>query len=397
MSAPASSTTLSWLLREHAGELLALVVDLTVHAEDELAGHADLDAEVGRLLELLHGLQRRQEVGVAGRGGGVEIDTVGADLSHALADEDHVLHAELSGLHLLFASLVHLHHAEQIGRVDVGTVRCVVQAHVGHRAVEDREHRGGQKALDGDLVERDHRLGRLEGVVDPAELHGVEGEHAFEDFHGGFATYRKVGTARELRGDERARRFVLGQWDFVTGFDADHAPGCREDLDELVDLVVFENRDLALVSGVFGRLDDVLAQFVGSHLDGLAVTHPGPYLAHCVTPPLWWESAETGRRGAAGAARRDSAEAHIALWTRHADQIASLRPSPRGGPPSACCQTSQLALGTGRLLTPEERLPCEGARPCATQCRVAEPAGQRFAGSLLDVQFTVGPTGTPRA
>ena len=183
---------LQLLMREHARQPLAVVLDLAVHAEDELARHAHFDAEVGRLLEVLHRLQRGQEVGVAGRGRGVEVDAVGADLVEALAHEDHVFHAQLGGLHLLFTSLVDLHHAQQIGGVGEGPVRRVVEAHVRHGAVEHREHGGRHHTLDGHLVQRDHGLGRLEGVVDPAQLHGVEREHALEDFDRVFAAYRQV-------------------------------------------------------------------------------------------------------------------------------------------------------------------------------------------------------------
>ena len=290
-----------------------------MHAEDELARHADFDAEVGGLLELFDGLERRQEVGVARRGGRVEVDAVGADLGHALADEDHVFQAQLGGLHLLFARLVDLHHAEQVGRVGVRPVRSVVETHVRHGAVQDREHRGRQQALDGDLVERDHRLGRLERVVDPAEFHGVEREDALEDLDCRFAAYRQVCTTRQLRRDERARRFILGQRHFVAGLDADDSPRRGEDLDELLDLAFFERWDLALVGGVFGRLDDVFTELVGRQLDGLTVTHSGPYLAHCVTPPFREESA----RSRVGCGRADAPQHDLTPGARAPEDSAS--------------------------------------------------------------------------
>ena len=57
------------------------VLELAVRAEHLLAGHADHDPHVRvRRAQALDGEQRRQEVGVAGGAGGVEVDAVGARL-----------------------------------------------------------------------------------------------------------------------------------------------------------------------------------------------------------------------------------------------------------------------------------------------------------------------------
>ena len=277
---------LELLVWEHAGEPLAVVLDFAVHAEDKLAGHANLDAQAGRLLELLHGLQRRHEVGVARRGRGVEVDAVRADLVEPLAHVDHVFHAQLGRLHLLFTGLVDLHHAEQIGGIRVRPVRCVVEAHVRHGAVEDGEDGRREQSFDRHLVERDHGLRRLERVIDPAEFHGVERQDALEDLHRRLAADGQMRAAGELRRDQRAGRLVFGQRHLVPGLNANDAPRRREDLDELVYLIVLQGRDLPLVGGVFRCCDDVGTQLVGRQLDRRAVPHSSPYFAHCVTPPF---------------------------------------------------------------------------------------------------------------
>ncbi len=87
MWAPALVATLKLLARPEAGETHAVVLELAVHAEHELAGHADLDAELGVAgAQRLGRPERGEEVGVAGGAGGVEVDAVGAGLREVHAD-----------------------------------------------------------------------------------------------------------------------------------------------------------------------------------------------------------------------------------------------------------------------------------------------------------------------
>ncbi len=72
MVTPALAARRHLLERPQAGQAHAVVLELAVHAEHELAGHADLDAEVGVPgAYALDRLEGGQEVGVAGRAGGV--------------------------------------------------------------------------------------------------------------------------------------------------------------------------------------------------------------------------------------------------------------------------------------------------------------------------------------
>ncbi len=122
--------------RPEPGETHAVVFELAVHAEHELAGHADLDAEVGVLrADALDRLERGQEVGVARRPGGVEVDEVDAGLDHLVGHEDDVVGGQLDGLLLRRPRLGDLAEREQLRPVGHGTVGLRVQPQVGHRAV----------------------------------------------------------------------------------------------------------------------------------------------------------------------------------------------------------------------------------------------------------------------
>ena len=118
MLAPAACTMRDLVLGPHAGQTLAVEVELAVHAEHELARHADLDAQPGVLLaQHAAGLEGGEEVGVAGRAGGVEVDAVGARLDHVVGDEVDVFDEHLGGLFLRLARLVDLAQRQQLGPV----------------------------------------------------------------------------------------------------------------------------------------------------------------------------------------------------------------------------------------------------------------------------------------
>ena len=71
---------LELLMGPHAGQALAVVGKLAVKAEHALGRHAHLDGQVGVPGRPFDRLQRGQELAVAGRGGGVVVDGVGAHL-----------------------------------------------------------------------------------------------------------------------------------------------------------------------------------------------------------------------------------------------------------------------------------------------------------------------------
>ena len=152
-----------------------------MEAEHELGRHADLDRQVGRLTELLDGLQRGQELRVAGRRRGVEVDGIDTDLGHHAGDVEHVLTAGLGHLHLRLAGAGDVAPGQQVGRVGDGPVGAGVETEVGHRPVEDGDGRAVQRLFDAGRFQGDDRLDRLERVVGVADLHGVEAEGALED------------------------------------------------------------------------------------------------------------------------------------------------------------------------------------------------------------------------
>ena len=70
--------------------------------------------------DALDGPQGGEEVGVAGRPGGVEVDEVGAGLVHALGHEDDVVDGELHRLLLGGARLVDAPERQQLRPVGSG-------------------------------------------------------------------------------------------------------------------------------------------------------------------------------------------------------------------------------------------------------------------------------------
>ena len=124
---------------------------------------ADLDAEVGEPgADALDRFEGRQEVGVAGRTGGVEVDEVGAGLRHARGDEEDVVGGELHRLFLGGARLVDLAHRQQLRPVGDRTVGHGVQAEVGHSAVPARRRDEELRLAHGRLFEPEHGLRRLQ-------------------------------------------------------------------------------------------------------------------------------------------------------------------------------------------------------------------------------------------
>ena len=271
---------LDLLVRPHAGQPLAVVLELAVEAEHELGRHPDLDGEVGGRGQLLHRLQHGEELGVAGRGGGVEVDAVAAHLGHHARDVEHVVLAGPGHRHLRLARGLDLAAREQVGRVGERPVRLRVEAEVGHRPVEHGDDRGEQRLLDADRLEGDDRLDRLVGVIRVADLHGVEAEGALEDAEALLARQADAHAAGELRRVERVDRAVLGQDDLVAGLHAHDAAGVGEQVDQPVDLVLLERRDLAALHGVGRTGLEVVAQLLRRELGHVTVAHARADGAH---------------------------------------------------------------------------------------------------------------------
>ena len=130
--------------------------------------------------DALDRLEGGQEVGVAGRPRRVQVDAVGAGLVHALGDVDDVVHRLLHGLLLGRPRLVDAAQRQQLRPVGHGAVGDRVAAEVGHGAVLDGDGEQELGPAHGLLLERQHRLDRLEGVVVVIELHGVGAHRLLE-------------------------------------------------------------------------------------------------------------------------------------------------------------------------------------------------------------------------
>ena len=188
--------------------------------------------------------------------------------------------------HLRLAGGLDLAAREQVGRVGERPVRLRVEAEVGHRPVEHGDDGGEQRLLHAGRLEGDDRLDRLVRVVGVADLHGVEAEGALEDAEALLAAQRQADAAGELRRVERVDRAVLGQDDLVAGLDAHDAARVGEQVDQPVDLVLLERRDLAALDGVGRAGLEVVAQLLRRELGHVAVAHARADRAHRRTSSL---------------------------------------------------------------------------------------------------------------
>ena len=85
-----------------------------------------------------------------------------------------------------------------------------------------------------------------------ADLHGVEAEGALEDAEGLLPGEGQADPGGELGRVEGVGRAVLGKHGLVSALHAPDADGVGEHLEEVVELVGLEGRDLALL-GRIGR------------------------------------------------------------------------------------------------------------------------------------------------
>jgi hypothetical protein len=277
---PGGLGDLDLLVRPQPGQTRPLELELAVKTEDELGRHADLDGEVGGATELVDRLQRGQELGVPGRGGGVEVNAVGARLGHGPAHRHHVATQGLGGLELGHARFLDATVGEQVGRVAEGSVGLEIEAHVGHGAVEEGDDAVEQRLLHAELLEGHERLGRLERVVGVPDLHGVKAQRALHDADALLAAQRDADPARHLPAVEGVGAAVFGEHDLVPGLNPGDAPLVGKQVVQVVDLVGLESGDLRLDGGRLGALHELTPQLVVRELDGVAVAHAGRDRGH---------------------------------------------------------------------------------------------------------------------
>ncbi len=252
------------------------------------------------------------------------------------------------------------------------------------------------------LLDADDELARLDGVVDVADLHRVVSEGALEEAHRRLAADRRGDAARQPRRDQRVGATVLRHDGLVAALDAPHPAGAAEHVDEIVDLVLVEDRDLRLDGSRLGSLGDIPADLVAGQVDGAAVPHtcddgtqlPPPSSRIPVAgrsrgrngvnlplryPPGWIENSDrrglvkyhgrpvrrTPRSPARGAGRRRPLEPRLRT-RRPLPERRRRRPAAAGPWNSAAGAPERPAAGRGRSArdpAPPERTARRGWRP----------------------------------
>ena len=266
------------VLGPQAGEALAAPLELAVHAEHELAGHAELHAHVRVLLaDDLRGAQRGEELRVAGGAGRVPVDRVRAGLPLRVGQLDHVDDGHLDRLFRGRAGLGDLAQRQQLVPVVARAVRLGVQAQVGHDAVLQRRDGAQLRVVHVlGLVGQD-RAHDLERVVADAELQQV-GAHPL-------LVGLQVLDARRVRLHAGA---VAAEHDLLADVDADEAQRRRVDLEQVVDLVVGQRRHLGALGRDLRPRHEIGADLAARQMREGAVAHAGrhPGLVRHTLPPL---------------------------------------------------------------------------------------------------------------
>jgi len=343
-----------------------------VEAEHHLRRHADLDRQAGRRRDLLAGLQSGEEVGVTGRGHGVEVHAVGGDVDHLPTQPDDVLAAGLEGFLLRRPGLLDPALGQEVGRVRERPVGLVVEAEVGHEPVEQGQDGDVLQQLHVLLLEAGDELARLHRVVGVPDLHGVEGERRLEETHRRLAVEGRADAAREPRGADRVRRAVLRQDALMAARDAPDAARAGEHVDEVLDLAFLEDGDLALRRRRLRPFDDVAAQLVRRHLDARSIPHACDDRAHNgpASPP---------RRGRnpSDAVPIGQLGCHPPRWLHHrpdGDSVKDRRPCracpTQGGPrrppppearPWSCARAAPVRAADARSRSARGRGPSAGS------------------------------------
>ena len=290
--------------RPEAGQPHAVVLELTVHAEHELAGHADLDAKVGMTgADALDGQKRGQEVGVTGRTGRVQVDELDAGLDHLVGHEDDVVGGELDRLFLGGARLGDLAERQQLRPVGHRTVGHRVEPEVGHGAVAERGRRHELRLAHDDLLEGHDGLGRFVRIVVVVELERVGAEVLL-------VVLQVVDAGAEVV----AAAAVEREHDLVADVDAGEAAVRAEDLGQMVELGSRESGRLATLGAGLGAGFEVGADFGRRHLEESAVAHARANPGLHASPPRTVGSERAGQRasrawsiGLVGAAPRSCA------------------------------------------------------------------------------------------
>ena len=204
-----------------------------MHAEHELAGHADLDAQPRVLLaQLAAGGEGGQEVGVAGRPGGVHVDAVGAGRDHVRRRRSRCRRRawRMAPTWASRASSI-LPSGSSSDQLGMGPSGLRVAAQVGHGAVL---HRVGEQAL-GDLhalaLVRHVDLDGLVRVVDLPELDHVDADERLVALQVLHAVADVLGPGA-----------VVAQHDLVADVDGGEARRRGVDVEQVIELVLRERR-----------------------------------------------------------------------------------------------------------------------------------------------------------
>ena len=234
-----------------------------MHAEDELAGHAELDAHLGVLgVDDLDGAQRGPELRVARGAGRVEVDRVGARLPHGVGHAHGVDDGHLGGLLRRRPRLVDAPHRQQGRPVVAGPVVLGVQAEVRHDAVLHRRDRAQQRVVQALRLVGQDRADHLERVVAGAELEQVGAHPLLVRLH--------VLGARGVRLHAGA---VAAQHDLVAEIHAHDAGRRGVDIEDMVLFFGGERRHLGTLDRLGDAVLDVGAQLAARETDERAVAH----------------------------------------------------------------------------------------------------------------------------
>ena len=159
---------------------------------------------------LLHGPERGPELGIARRGGGVEVDAVRAHLPHLAGHVDHLPVTVVGGFLLGGPGLVGLTPRQKVGGIGQGTVGAGVEGQVGHGSVvhgHDRTEKGGFHGL---LLEGDDGPHRLERIIRVTHLHGIHAEGPLVDADTHLPAHGYADPARTLSAVECVHAAVVG-------------------------------------------------------------------------------------------------------------------------------------------------------------------------------------------
>ncbi len=162
------------------------------------------------------------------------------------------------------AGLVDLAHGQELRPVGDGAVGLRVAAQVGHGAVLHRVSEQVLGDLHGLAFMGDVGLDRLVGVVDLPELDHVDAEQ-------GFVALQVLHAVSDVLGAGA----VVAEHDLVADVDGGEARRRGVDVEQVVELVLNELRDLGLLGRELGAGLEIGLDLGARHLDERPVTHAG--------------------------------------------------------------------------------------------------------------------------